>query len=132
LETVKSLTEKRVILVFGATGDRDKAKRPIMGEIAAKMADRIFLTDEEPYSEEPAQIRSDVMKGIEKARGLAKTKEVADRRDAIAAAFAIAKAGDSVLITGMGHQTYMKLAGGKIHWDDREVVREEISKRAKN
>jgi UDP-N-acetylmuramoyl-L-alanyl-D-glutamate--2,6-diaminopimelate ligase len=132
LETVKSLTEKRVILVFGATGDRDKAKRPIMGEIAAKMADRIFLTDEEPYSEDPTQIRSDVMKGIEKARGSAKTKEVADRRDAIAAAFAIAKAGDSVLITGMGHQTYMKLAGGKIHWDDREVVREEISKRAKN
>jgi len=131
LETVKSLTEKRVILVFGATGDRDKGKRPIMGEIAAKMADRIVLTDEEPYSEDPSQIRADVMKGIEKANGTAKTKDVADRRDAIAAAFAIAKPGDSVLITGMGHQTYMKLAGGKIHWDDREVSREEIAKRVK-
>lgn len=129
LETVKSLTQKRVILVFGATGDRDKGKRPIMGEIAAKIADRIILTDEEPYSEDPAQIRKDVMRGIEKAKFTAKTKEVADRRDAIAAAFAIAKEGDTVLITGMGHQTYMKLAGGKIHWDDREVAREEINKR---
>lgn len=129
LDTVKSLTQKRVILVFGATGDRDKAKRPIMGEIAAKMADRIVLTDEEPYSEDPAQIRKEVLKGIEKAKGAAKTREVADRRDAIANAFSIAKAGDTVLITGMGHQTYMKLAGGKIHWDDREVSREEIKKR---
>lgn len=131
LDTVKALTERRVILVFGATGDRDKAKRPIMGEIAANLADRIFVTDEEPYSEDPAKIRADVIKGIEKARGVAKAKEIADRRDAIAAAFAIAKPGDTVLITGMGHQTYMKLAGGKIKWDDREVAREEIAKRLK-
>ncbi len=131
LDTVKSLTQKRVILVFGATGDRDKAKRPIMGEIAGKNADRMVLTDEEPYSEDPATIRKDVMKGIEKAKGAAKTREIADRRQAIANAFSIAKDGDTVLITGMGHQTYMKLAGGKIPWDDREVAREEIRKRLK-
>lgn len=131
LETVKNLTEKRLILVFGATGDRDKTKRPIMGEIAANMADRIVLTDEEPYSEHPAKIRKEVMRGIQKGRGAAKTKEIGDRREAIANAFAIAKPGDTVLITGMGHQTYMKLAGGKIHWDDREVAREEIAKRIK-
>ena len=131
LETVKALTEKRVIIVFGATGDRDKKKRPKMGKIAAELADRLVVTDEEPYSEKPSKIRKDVLKGIEKAKASARAKEIADRRDAIAYAFSIAKPGDSVIITGMGHQTYMKLAGGKVPWDDREVAREELLKRSK-
>ena len=78
LGSAKKITKNRIILVFGATGDRDKGKRPIMGEIAAKLADRIILTDEESYNEDPAQIRDQVMQGIESAKGAAKTTEVED------------------------------------------------------
>ena len=81
ITAVKAITKNRVILVFGATGDRDKEKRPIMGEIAARLADRIFLTDEESYNEDPATIRKMVYDGIERVRsGAIKTIEVPDRR----------------------------------------------------
>ncbi len=124
LEAVKNLTKHRVILVFGATGDRDKAKRPIMGEIAARGADRIILTDEESYNEDPEQIRKMVFEGIEKAKGDGKTLEIADRKEAIKKALSIAKAGDTVLITGMGHEVYRIVNGERIPWNDGDVVRE--------
>lgn len=128
LQTSASLTKNRIILVFGATGDRDKAKRPIMGEIAANNANRLFITDEETYSEDPAKIRADVLKGVKKAKALARTKEIADRKEAIEAALRIAKPEDTVLITGMGHQSFMKTNDGKIEWDDRAVTRELLKK----
>ncbi len=128
LESVKSVTKNRVILVFGATGDRDKGKRPIMGEIAARLADRIVLTDEESYNEDPKAIRDQVYKGIEKASGGAKTTELADRREAIAKALGIAKKGDTVLITGMGHEQYRMVNGERLPWNDGDVVREVLAK----
>lgn len=124
LEAAKSLTKNRVILVFGATGDRDKGKRPIMGEIAARLADRIILTDEESYNEDPAQIRTQVMEGISDAGGEAKTEEIADRRNAIEKALKIARKDDMILITGMGHERFRIVNGERLPWNDADVVRE--------
>lgn len=132
LTAARDITKNRVILVFGATGDRDKGKRPIMGEIAANLADRIFLTDEESYNEDPKHIRDMVYEGIEKAKGAVKTTEVADRRDAIEKALAIAKKGDTVLITGMGHEMYRIVNGHRIPWNDSQVVREILHENKKD
>ena len=129
LEATKAITKNRVILVFGACGDRDKSKRPIMGGIAAKLADRIFLTDEESYNEDPATIRRMVYDGIEGVKGGAiKTTELPDRREAIDKALSVAKKGDTVLITGMGHEVYRIVEGNKIPWNDSDVVREILGK----
>lgn len=128
LEAAKATTKNRVILVFGATGDRDKVKRPIMGEIAAKAADRIILTDEESYNEDPSAIRHQIREGIEKAKGDGKTTEIADRREAIEKALSIATKGDTVLITGMGHEQFRIVNGERIPWNDAAVVRELTAK----
>lgn len=130
LTATKAITKNRVLLVFGATGDRDKGKRAIMGEIAARLADRIFLTDEESYNEDPAAIRHMIYDGIEKSKGGAmKTTEIADRRDAIAKALAVATKGDTVLITGMGHEVYRIVNGERIPWNDANVVREILAQK---
>lgn len=128
LEATKSITKNRVILVFGATGDRDKGKRPVMGEIAARLADRIILTDEESYNENPQQIRDMVMDGIAGAGGEAKTEEIEDRRDAIAKALKVARKDDTILITGMGHERFRIVNGERLPWNDADVVRELVSK----
>lgn len=124
LATARDIARGRVMLVFGACGDRDQSKRPIMGEIAARGADRIFLTDEESYNEDPEQIRRMLYEGIERAGGAAKTTEIADRREAIARALGAAKKGDMVLVTGMGHEQYRIVNGERLPWNDTEVVRE--------
>lgn len=127
LLAARSITKNRVILVFGACGDRDKSKRPIMGEIAARLADRIFLTDEESYNEDPSAIRQMIYDGIEKVKGGAmKTTEIADRRESIEKALGVATKGDIVLITGMGHEVYRIVNGQRIPWNDADVVREII------
>lgn len=128
LDAAKSVTKNRVILVFGATGDRDKGKRPIMGEIAARLADRIILTDEESYNEDPGEIRDQVRGGIEAAGGDGKLTEITDRREAIAKALSIAKKNDTVLITGMGHEQYRIVNGERLPWNDGDVVREILNK----
>jgi UDP-N-acetylmuramoyl-L-alanyl-D-glutamate--2,6-diaminopimelate ligase len=125
LAAAKATTKNRVILVFGACGDRDKTKRPIMGEIASSDADRIILTDEESYSEDPAQIRAMIYDGIERTKGGAvKTIEIADRREAIKKALEIAKRGDTILITGMGHEQYRIINGHREPWNDSAIVKE--------
>lgn len=124
LQTLKQTTKGHVHLVFGATGDRDKTKRPVMGEVAAHNADRLYLTDDETYTEDPDAIRDAVYKGIVAAGGKAKTKVIADRREAIKAAFQAAKAGDAVLLTGIGHETVRNMGGKEIPWDERQVARE--------
>ncbi len=128
LEAAKSVTKNRVILVFGATGDRDKGKRPIMGEIATKYADRIILTDEESYTEDPGQIREQVYAGIESASGTGKTTEIADRYEAITKALSIATKNDTILITGMGHEQYRIVGNKRLPWNDGDVVREILGK----
>ena len=127
LQAIRQFTKNRIILVFGATGDRDKLKRPIMGEVAVKYADRIVVTDEESYNEDPQKIRKAILEGISGAGGSAKSEEIADRRDAIAKALSIAKGGDTVVITGMGHEVFRIVKGKRLPWNDGDVVREILS-----
>ncbi len=124
LTTARDIAKNRVILVFGATGDRDKEKRPIMGDVAARLADRIILTDEESYNEDPVAIRNMIYDGIEKGKGTAKTTEIPDRREAIQKGLEVAKKGDIVLITGMGHEMFRIINGKREPWNDTEVVKE--------
>jgi len=132
-----SLKPGRMICVLGAAGGgRDKWKRPVMGEIASRYCDEIFLTDEDPYDEPPERIISDIQSGITNypARGrlrrpsadrqLPITHVILDRKEAIRSAITAAKSGDAVIITGKGAERFMVKAGKKIPWSDREVVEE--------
>jgi UDP-N-acetylmuramoyl-L-alanyl-D-glutamate--2,6-diaminopimelate ligase len=122
---VKDVTEGRVIAVFGCGGDRDPEKRPLMGAAAAQYADAAVITSDNPRSEDPVGIILQVEDG---ARGTSLAYEVeVDRRRAIARAFEIAETGDSVLIAGKGHEDYQIFADRTIHFDDREVAREELA-----
>lgn len=124
LKTTRIITKGRLFLVFGACGDRDKTKRPIMGELAANLADRIFLTDEESYSENPDDIRAMIRQGIERTKKVHKMTEIVDRKQAIYQALKSAVRGDTVLITGMGHEQYRIVNGKRIPWNDKTVVKE--------
>lgn len=128
LTTGKERTQGKVRVVFGATGDRDRQKRPVMGEIAAKHADYIYLTDDETYTEDADAIRQAVYKGIEKAKGQKKTKVIANRQEAIKTAFQEAKKGDVVILAGIGHQNSRNMGGKNIPWDEREIARKLLEK----
>ena len=121
LEAAKAITKERTILVFGACGNRDRAKRPLMGEIAKRLADRVILTDEENYTEDAAQIRREIAAGMGKKLP-ASVEEIPDRHEAIEKAMRIAGKGDTVLITGLGHEVYRIIDGEKTAWNDSEVV----------
>jgi UDP-N-acetylmuramoyl-L-alanyl-D-glutamate--2,6-diaminopimelate ligase len=126
LRAARDLTHGRVIIVFGAGGDRDRGKRPIMGEIAARMADEVVVTSDNPRTEDPDAIIAEILGGIE-------GKDVrvqADRRAAIELAVSLARDGDVVLIAGKGHEQGQELAGGvKIPFDDVAVAREALRAR---
>lgn len=122
LQSAKQIAKGRVLAVFGATGDRDKTKRPVMGKIAAANADLTFLTDDETYTEDGDVIRAAVREGLESAKGY--FLEIADRREAIAAAFKEAKKGDVVVLAGIGHQDYRNQGGKAESWDERQIARE--------
>lgn len=126
LPEVKKLG-KRLIHVFGCTGDRDKNKRPIMGQIAAKYDDIIILTHEDTYSENPEEIINQIEKGVtykgETLKGLTLLR-YSDRREAIQKALETAKKGDVVFISGVGHQKTLNLGGKEIPWSDQKVVKE--------
>jgi len=124
LRAAKEMTKGKILLVFGATGDRDRLKRPVMGEVAAKNADQIFLTDDETYTEDPAAIIQSVYEGIKDADGQAKTKIVEDRLDAIKTAFGAAKKGDTVVLAGIGHQTTRNMGGKEEPWNEIEIAKE--------
>jgi UDP-N-acetylmuramoyl-L-alanyl-D-glutamate--2,6-diaminopimelate ligase len=128
LKALRETTKGKLAVVFGATGDRDKSKRGPMGEVAAKIADRVYLTDDETYTEDPETIRRAVMGGIIVAGGKGKTEVIADRLEAIQAAFAAAKPGDTVLLAGLGHQDYRAMGGEKQPWDERKVASKLLKK----
>ncbi len=110
---------KKLIHVFGCTGDRDKSKRPLMGAIAEKFDDEIILTHEDTYLENPQTIINEISAGIKKP-----VTVILDRREAIKKALEIAKPGDIVLLTGVGHQKTMNLGGKEIPWSDQKTVLE--------
>lgn len=123
LISLQKITTGKVRIVFGATGDRDKAKRPIMGEVAAKYADYIYLTDDETYTEDGDKIRNEVFGGIKKARATTKTKVIPDRLEAIKSALNDAKKGDTVLVTGLGHETERNMGGKLLPWSEKDIIR---------
>jgi UDP-N-acetylmuramoyl-L-alanyl-D-glutamate--2,6-diaminopimelate ligase len=119
IRAARGLGEKRLVVVFGAGGDRDRTKRPEMGRIVSELADRAILTSDNPRSEDPAEIAAEVAAGA-----LGEVELELDRRAAIERALAGAGAGDVVLIAGRGAELEQELATGKVPFDDREVVRE--------
>lgn len=129
LQALRTATTGKLRVVFGATGDRDKSKREPMGEVAARLADVIYLTDDETYTEDPDAIRDAVYQGIVNADGRAKTTVIPDRLGAIRAACQAAGPHDTVLLAGLGHQDYRAMGGGKVAWDEREVVRQVLTER---
>jgi len=122
LETIRDLKPGRIILVFGAGGDRDKSKRPRMGEVAATLADLSFITSDNPRSEDPLAIIAEIEKGFT-LRGAKNYRIVPDRREAISQALAAARKDDAVLIAGKGHEDYQIFKDQTIHFDDVEIVR---------
>ncbi len=126
LKTARQITEHRIITVFGCGGDRDRTKRPVMGRIAAELSDAVIVTSDNPRSEDPEAILDQVMAGVKETIGTKPHDRIADRRDAILTAIAMAGRGDTVVIAGKGHEDYQILATGTIHFDDREVAREAL------
>jgi UDP-N-acetylmuramoyl-L-alanyl-D-glutamate--2,6-diaminopimelate ligase len=123
LETSRRLTAGRLGVVFGAGGDRDRGKRPIMGRIAAELADRVWLTSDNPRSEDPRAIIAEISVGVVPPPAGGYTSHP-DRRDAIRDALGWARDGDTLVIAGKGHETYQIIAGEVLPFDDRLVVRE--------
>jgi UDP-N-acetylmuramoyl-L-alanyl-D-glutamate--2,6-diaminopimelate ligase len=113
----------RLVVVFGAGGDRDRAKRPLMGRVAAELADRAILTSDNPRGEDPAAIAADVAAGT-----LGGLETELDRRAAIELALGDARPGDVVVIAGRGAEPEQELATGKIPFDDRVVARDALRK----
>jgi UDP-N-acetylmuramoyl-L-alanyl-D-glutamate--2,6-diaminopimelate ligase len=128
LASAREVTSGRVIVVFGAGGDRDRAKRPVMGEIAARLADRVVVTSDNPRSELPESIIDEIFAGI--PEGARHVERLADRRAAIRRAIALAQPGDVVVIAGKGHEQGQEFAHGrKEPFDDAAVAREELARR---
>jgi UDP-N-acetylmuramoyl-L-alanyl-D-glutamate--2,6-diaminopimelate ligase len=147
LQILRPLTRGRLIAVFGCGGDRDRGKRPMMGEIAARLSDIAVVTSDNPRSEEPLKIIEEIEAGVKKAGtnrfevSELKTKNLKlktekgyfvepDRRAAIRSAVALARPDDLILIAGKGHEDYQILGSQRIHFDDREVAREELARLA--
>jgi UDP-N-acetylmuramoyl-L-alanyl-D-glutamate--2,6-diaminopimelate ligase len=118
----------KIIHIFGACGERDRGKRPIMGSIASKYADIIILTNEDPYYEDPEQIIKEVESGIINYELGKNYWKIMDRREAIRQALSLAVNGDTVLITGKGAEVTMAIGGKRLPWNEREVIEEELEK----
>lgn len=122
ISTARELsTNKRIITLFGAGGDRDRTKRPLMGEAAGSLSDMVILTSDNPRSEDPLRIINDVLVGLQKTS--TKYQIEPDREKAIEIAVNEAKPGDIVLLAGKGHETVQVLRDGPVKFDDREVAR---------
>ena len=140
LQALDALRQGRLICVFGCGGDRDRRKRPLMGEIAARLSDLAVVTSDNPRSEDPLAIIDDALEGVRRAAPRALTAEevrngfaapahivVPDRREAICLAVSAAQPGDTVLIAGKGHETYQIIGSTTIPFDDREEAREALA-----
>lgn len=127
LTALREQTAGRLIAVLGCGGDRDRGKRELMGRAAAEVADVVVVTDDNPRSEDPAAIRAAVLAGARSAAGAADVREVADRRAAIAAAVALARAGDTVVVAGKGHEQGQQYGDAVLPFDDRVALRAALS-----
>ena len=124
LKTLKDVApEKDLVCLFGCGGDRDKTKRPEMAAVSEKFADRIFVTSDNSRTERTEDIIEDIKKGFSPA-GLAKTICISDRKEAIRTAIMLSPAGSTILLAGKGHETYQILGKEKLHFDEKEIVKE--------
>jgi UDP-N-acetylmuramoyl-L-alanyl-D-glutamate--2,6-diaminopimelate ligase len=133
LRTARDLTggDGRLIVVFGAGGDRDRGKRPLMGRAAATVADVAIVTSDNPRSEDPEAIIDEVARGASEARGRAAVERIVDRREAIERAVALAGDGDVVVVAGKGHERYQEFEHGRtVPFDDVAVAREALRRGA--
>ena len=120
LASLRPYAKAKLRVVFGAGGDRDKGKRPMMGEVAQRMADHVIVTDDNPRTEDPATIRSEILAAAPGAT------EIGDRKAAIFAAVQALQPGDVLLVAGKGHEDYQIVGTTKHHFSDHEVVAEAI------
>lgn len=131
LSAIREFAQGNVIAVFGCGGDRDRAKRPEMGRIAARHSDFVIVTSDNPRGEEPAAIMAEIERGLSNGGPGAQAYElIEDRRRAIGRAIELAGSGDVVLIAGKGHETYQLLRERTVRFDDREVARQAIARKA--
>lgn len=126
LATVKAFAGGKVICVFGCGGDRDRAKRPMMGAVSGRYADYTVITSDNPRTEDPDAIIREIEEGIRNTSG--RYTCITDRKEAIRHALASASAGDVVLLAGKGHETYQVFGDVTVHFDEREIVREILDK----
>ena len=126
LRTVQGFAKGRVIAVFGCGGDRDRTKRPIMGRIAAELADYCIVTSDNPRTEEPQAIIDEILTGMQDAK--VPVEAICDRPSAIHHAMDIAQAGDVIVLMGKGHETYQEINHVKHHMDEREIVQDYFQK----
>ena len=125
LETINAIRSKNedLITIVGCGGDRDVAKRPKMGNIAASLSSKVIFTSDNPRSENPAAIIESMEKGVS-GENFNKTLSIADRKQAIKTACQLAKNGDIILIAGKGHETYQEINGKRIDFDDYKIINE--------
>lgn len=123
LGAARGIARGRVVVVFGCGGDRDRTKRPIMGRIAAELADIVIVTSDNPRSEDPESILAEILPGVREKIGAKRYEVLADRREAIFRGIKLAEAGDMVVIAGKGHEDYQILKDKTIHFDDREEAK---------
>lgn len=124
LKTVRQFTKGNLVAVFGATGDRDKTKRPVMGEIGGKLADIVYITDEEPGDEDPESIIEEIVPGVLRS-GKEEGKnyfKILERKKAIEEAIKNAKDGDTIVVSGIGHQKFRMIKGKQEPWDERAII----------
>ncbi len=123
LKTVREIRKagNQIITVFGAGGDRDKGKRPLMGKTAVRFSDRVIVTSDNPRTEDPGKIIKDILSELDETEKL-RTLAIPDRRDAIKVAIAMAGPGDIVVVAGKGHENYQIIGKQKIHFDDKEEI----------
>lgn len=126
LKAMSEIAEGRVVAVFGCGGDRDKTKRPMMGEVAARCADYVIVTTDNPRTEEASAIIADITSGLEGTK--TPRKIIEDRREAIAYAIDNHKRGDIIVLAGKGHETYQIIGQTRHHMDEREIVAEHLGK----
>ena len=126
LEAVRQITPGRLIVVFGSDGDRDRGKRPMLGRVAARLADVLVITDENPRSEDPQTIRDAILEGVRSVRpDLADVEEITTwRGDAVRRGVEICGPQDTVIVTGKGHEPFQEVAGEFIRYNDAPVMRE--------
>ena len=128
ITTIKEYNPKRLVVIFGAGGNRDRNRRFDMGEVCSKLADFLVLTNDNPRFEEPQAIIDDIIVGVKK--GDAEYVSIPDRAKAIRYAIENAKDGDVILLIGKGHEDYIEIKGQRTHFDEREVIKEIIGSQA--